>query len=73
MTKPTDPKLDDDPLHPAVGLRADEQRRPNPHGERANSPGATDPADQGTPGHCALENDERDRPDQNGKQGCRGA
>jgi hypothetical protein len=74
MTKPTDPKLDDDPLHPAVGLRAYAQRPPKAEGESATSSGATDPADQGKPGHSAMEDGGgRPRPGQDKKPGYRGA
>ncbi|WP_336492100.1 hypothetical protein [Methylobacterium nigriterrae] len=74
MSRITDPKLDDDPLQPATGARAHPEKHPSRGGEGASSPGATEPGDQGEPGHSAFDDVDRDRshPGEK-KEGYRGA
>ena len=74
MSRITDPKLDDDPLQPAVGGRAYPEKPVSSTVEGASSPGATEPGDQGDPGHSAFDDTDRSRsqPSET-KEGYRGA
>ena len=74
MSRITDPKLDDDPLQPVVGGRAYPQKPASRTVEGASSPGATEPGDQGAPGHSAFDDTDRSRsqPSET-KEGYRGA
>jgi hypothetical protein len=70
----TDPKLDDDPLQSAVGGRAYPQKPLSGTAEGASSPGATEPGDQGAPGHSAFDDTDRSRSEPSEtKEGYRGA
>ena len=74
LSRITDPKLDDDPLQPVVGGRAYPQKPASRTVEGASSPGATEPGDQGAPGHSAFDDTDRSRsqPSET-KEGYRGA
>ena len=68
LSRITDPKLDDDPLQPALGARTYPQKPPSRTVEGASSHAPTEPGDQGAPGHSAFDDTGRNRSRPSGKK-----